>query len=455
MSAFDSQGPRYGQYGDDQPQIHQRVEPWRTVIPMHPLGVGETLDATMRLLRFNPVPFIVFPIVVNLVVAALEVLLSLAFGQLVSREVVGATNLTLYALTVAIIYFFANMLVLVAGTRVTLASVRGQKLSLSETLALARAGLGKIALRMIVLALFAIAAGVVVVLIFAAVISGLALSAFSFADSSGTTITFMILSFLVYVVAVFLLVYRFSVAVPALVAEDIGPAEAIGRSWRLTQGSLGYFAGLYITLSIIMSVLSGVLGIVFGLVVGGVFSNSGDIVAATAGSAVSILFTLLISALLVPISMALINLIYVNMRMKRENFHQEFLYGAGQAAGPGAFSQPNQYSQHNRYDQYGPQAGYTPPVYGNDSGQVGDGQSGQGYGQSYGHNGQSYGQGDGTQYGQSYGYNGQTYGYGQAGQYGQPDQYGQQSQYGQQGQDTESGKDTPGERPSWYGDFEK
>lgn len=431
MSTSDFPGPLYGQYGDDQPLIHQRTDPWRTVIPMHPLSVGETLDAAMRLLRFNPGPFIVFPIVVNLVVSAIDVLLALALGQSLSFDPGDVNNV--YIFLSLFITFVANLLVIVAGTRVTLASVRGQKLSLSQTFTLAKDGLGRIGLRMLGFALIAVVAITVAIFIFAIGFSTVIFAAFGSDSGAGFLIANLIVLVVAYIAFLFFAFYRFTVAPPAMVAEDLGPFEGLARSWRLTKGSLGYFLGMFVSLAIISIVLTTILGIVFTLTASTAFDPVTGSVSATMGTLGSIIFSLLMSALLVPISMAIINLIYVNMRMKRENFHQEFLYGAGAATQMGAGQVGG-----NAFDQggYGQQAGYPQPGYGQNA-----------FDQSYGQYGQ-YGQTGGNGYDQ----NGQ---YGQTGGY---NQYGQTGGYNQTGDANGTQQSNPegwDGRPQWYGDTEK
>ncbi|WP_461013071.1 hypothetical protein [Trueperella pyogenes] len=333
MSSQDSSGS-YGQYGEELPQVHHRVEPWRTVIPMHPLSVGETLDSAIRLIRFNPVPFIIFPIIVNLGVAAVETLVTVLMGQSLTFDVAGLRTSTLYLLISLAITLVANLLVLVAGTRVTLASVRGEKLSLSDTFAFARKDLGKVSLRIIGLTLITFV--FVGVFVFAIITAFIALFS-AMLKSDSLALTSLIVPAFSLFTLIFLVFYRFTVVAPAIVTEDLGPLAGLARSWKLTKGSLGYFVGMFAALLAISSVLSTIVTVFFAFTFGvfNVSSAAGSV--SLAMGAGSILLSLLLSALLVPISTAIINLIYVNMRMKRENFHQEFLYGAGSShTQPGA-----------------------------------------------------------------------------------------------------------------------
>lgn len=401
--------PSYGQYGDYQPQVGDRVQTWRTVIPMHPLSVGETIDATMRLIRFNPVAFVALPVIVSLVVAALDMALASAFGELSSTSLGLAQTNSVYAVVSLLLSFVAQVFLIVAGTRITLASVRGQKLSLGGAMSLSRQNLGRVSVRLLGLYLIFFALAIVFVI----VLVGIAAMIIQMIGTS----SFPVLPLLAAPFAVFTLLffafYRLIIAPSAMVAEDIGPLAAMSRSLRLTKGSLGYFFGLYVAVMIIFTVLTTVMSILLALTIGTTlaspdpFSGTGNLIGATS----VILMTLVISVIISPIAMSLINLIYINMRMKRENFHQEFLYASGSSV---AAVNP----------QRGP-FGVEP---------TGQGQNGRDQGGQYGQQAQ-------RQHGQ--------------GQYGQTP-YGQESQprYGQYGQAGEASDEWQG-RPQWYGDADK
>lgn len=166
-----------GDYGQRsyQPDMNSRVGSWRSVIPMRPMSVGETLDAAVRLIRFNPVAFIVFPLIVNLLAGAVNVVLSLALGQstFTGMNDLGLQMPAAVSMLTAIITLAANLIVLVAGTRVTLATIRGEKLRLGDTFQLAKGQFGRLAARMFGLLLIMIAAIIVFTIIYASVILAL------------------------------------------------------------------------------------------------------------------------------------------------------------------------------------------------------------------------------------------------------------------------------------------
>ncbi|MDP9805960.1 MFS family permease [Trueperella bonasi] len=323
----------------------------RSVIPLRPLSVGETLDSAVRLIRFNPVAFIVFPLIVNLVAGAFNVLITLLFGETTIRNTsISAEIPVIFSILTTIVALIAGLIVLVAGTRVTLASIRGKKLTLNETFTEVKAQFGRLSVRMLGLLLITIAA--TVLFTFTAIFLVVSLVRAFEPGVSGVLFTLLMIPMIIGVLG-FLLFYRFSVTAPAMVAEDIGPLSGLSRSWSLTKGSLGYFIGLLLTL-IVIGIALNIVAAIFIALFGGIgFAGNSESGMFLAGSALgTVLVGLVVSIFIAPFTSAITNLVYVNMRMRRENFHQDVLYSAGpdQSAG-GYIRQEGPYGQP-------PQSGY-------------------------------------------------------------------------------------------------
>lgn len=426
-----------GLSGQGDYDLNSRVAGWRTVIPMRPLSVGETLDAALRLIRFNPVAFIVFPLLVNLVAAAVNVVILFVFAQSAGFTYYSSSSewgSTLTAGTITSIISFlvtaiANLLVLAAGVRVTMATVRGQKLSLAETFRLANMRLGKLAVRilgLLVIIFLALVVFGVLMIAAVAVIAGVT------EDSVGAPILAMFVVFLLTVVLAIILYYRFICTIPAMIAEDTGPISGLRRSWHLTKGQLGYFLLLFLALfaiSMVITILTSILIGFFGLI-GMAFGSEQGALFTSMGTAV--IATMFLAIIYTPIMTAITNLVYVNMRMKRENFHQDALFQAAQDllgttssgkydAGAPSASQPG-------FSQYPATPGTGQPTPNPDT-PYGAGQFSNQYG--------------GTQYGTG------QYGAGQygAGQYGA----GQPTRPDQPGYNAGSNEPWQG-KPQWYND---
>jgi hypothetical protein len=85
------------------------------------------------------------------------------------------------------------------------------------------------------------------------------------------------------------LAVRTSLAVPVVMAEDAGPAEAIGRSWRLTRGAVWWALGVYVVIGLVAAAVSGLLGAQF---VTGRIAGPGEFVIAAIRNAVAIMVVL-------------------------------------------------------------------------------------------------------------------------------------------------------------------
>ena len=101
-----------------------------------------------------------------------------------------------------------------------------------------------------------------------------------------------------------------------VVLENLSPFKAIARSWHLTKGAFWQTIGRYLTIAILTSVASGLLtGVVAFVMAALAFALSPAL-----SVSLSVVITGLISALVLPIISAWTTLMYVDRRMKAENF---------------------------------------------------------------------------------------------------------------------------------------
>lgn len=352
---------QYGQYGQANPNVQDFTAGYHTVIPMRPLSIGDTVDAVIRLLKFNPIAFIIFPLLVAVVFHAINFLCTKITGEStlfsaiqlldslsgqnpnpfaspthIATFSIGAFFIsTIFAL---IIFIIQNAIVTIAATRTTIASVRGYKLALRDTWHLIQPRFWSLLGRIIGLSiLIAIIFATLLLALFIPLI--LAFIGFANATSGSDEATvfmivFTVLFLFVSIIACLTLYVRISIAQSAMVAEDCGPINAIRRAWILTRGSFWHIFVLMIFTTILTLLVTFVIStffaflafIVFGIIPddGTFFSFLGRI------QIINILDTLFTQICIYPIFAALTNLIYVNMRFKRENFHQQLLYEASQ-----------------------------------------------------------------------------------------------------------------------------
>jgi hypothetical protein len=125
------------------------------------------------------------------------------------------------------------------------------------------------------------------------------------------------------------LAVRWSVAVPALLAEEIGPVSALGRSFRLVKERWWATFGALVVMTILVSILQGIVGALMGFV----FADSGNELLA---AVIYTLVTTLAYAVTLPIQAAVFTLIYFDLRVRKEGFDLQLMaQGMGQ---PGATS---------------------------------------------------------------------------------------------------------------------
>ncbi|HYS28066.1 MAG TPA: glycerophosphoryl diester phosphodiesterase membrane domain-containing protein [Candidatus Limnocylindria bacterium] len=122
---------------------------------------------------------------------------------------------------------------------------------------------------------------------------------------------------------------RWLVGVPALLAEDLGPVNALGRSWQLIEGRWWRTVGIFLVVVIMATVASAILGATGGAIIGLVPGLSDDL----RGALVQVTGSLT-GALVLPVSYIAITLMYYDLRVRREGLDLDQL--AQQAQPPSA-----------------------------------------------------------------------------------------------------------------------
>jgi hypothetical protein len=106
---------------------------------------------------------------------------------------------------------------------------------------------------------------------------------------------------------------RWSVAIPALFAEGIGPVKALGRSWNLVRDNWWRTLGILIIVSIMVSLIQTALQVLFGGVAAVVPGLNGDL---RAGVVTTV--TTLVDALVGAITPIAITMLYLDLRVRKE-----------------------------------------------------------------------------------------------------------------------------------------
>jgi CBS domain-containing protein len=104
---------------------------------------------------------------------------------------------------------------------------------------------------------------------------------------------------------------RWSMSVPAMMAEDIGPIKGMSRSWNLVKGQWWRSFGIIAIVLIMRFIIGLALGFMYGLIVGVV--TTGDV-----RLAVVAVGTTILSALISPIVTIALVLLYFDLRVRKE-----------------------------------------------------------------------------------------------------------------------------------------
>jgi len=106
---------------------------------------------------------------------------------------------------------------------------------------------------------------------------------------------------------------RWTVALPAMFAEDIGPVRALGRSWNLTRGNWWRTFGLWLVVYILVVILQYAMLALFGGIAALIPGLGDDLRAALVSTVTSI-----VSALVGAVSPIVFTMLYLDLRVRKE-----------------------------------------------------------------------------------------------------------------------------------------
>jgi hypothetical protein len=134
----------------------------------------------------------------------------------------------------------------------------------------------------------------------------------------------------------------FALASPALILEQQRVFGSMGRSFRLVQGAFWRTLGVLLLAFIVKAIVGGVIGVPFSLAGGGMdalFADAGNV--STLGLVLQAIGAIISGTITTPFAAAVIVLVYVDRRIRREALDIELARAAGltvpgQTATPGA-----------------------------------------------------------------------------------------------------------------------
>jgi hypothetical protein len=129
-------------------------------------------------------------------------------------------------------------------------------------------------------------------------------------------LTFLVAVAFIFVITIPVVIWvevRWAVAYPALLAEGVNPARALGRSWALVKGHWWRTVGILILVSILVSIIQAAISGLFGGIAALLPGLSDDVRA----GAVTVVATL-VGALVGAITPIAITMLYLDLRVRKE-----------------------------------------------------------------------------------------------------------------------------------------
>lgn len=326
--------PQYGpgQAGPGAPGGYRPPPVQRGIVPLRPLGLGEILDGAFRSIRDNPrVMFGFSAVVVSIAVLLQTALQWYSYGFLGSSleapvsqdaemlvgDFVGAAGGGLLAGVVTVVATTVlTGLLIVSVSR----SVIGVRVTLAEAWARARPQLWRLlALTVIVLLLLAC-----VPVLWAGVLVGLAA-----AEQFGAVVVVAVLGGLGALAWLLWIAVRTLLATPALMLEEQKVVAGLKRGWALSRGSFWRLLGIYLLASVIVGTVASFIILPATVLVAVLGLNPLSDPLALGINAVA---TIIASVLTTPFTAAVVALLYIDLRIRREGLDVDLARAAETAA---------------------------------------------------------------------------------------------------------------------------
>ena len=315
------------------------------IIPLRPLSIGEIISGAFESLRANPRAMFLPSLIVLTATGALSAVLNyLGASFLLSRvdDLLNSSDVRISGILPVFMGSFASQMVGALLTALATTILTGLLI-----VAVSRSVLGRIATpgevwertrgrilpligQTLLITLITIVADIIILVIGVVLIAVIAASIMGSDPGAGAIIATLLVALalivLVFIAAVFLVV-RLSLAPAALMLENTGVVEGIGRSWALTRGSFWRVLGILVLAGLITGLVTGTLSFGLGMVFGVV--SVGLPAAHPLVSAVTVLLTSVLSALVLPFTAAVTALTYIDLRMRTEGLDVELRQAAG------------------------------------------------------------------------------------------------------------------------------
>lgn len=147
-----------------------------------------------------------------------------------------------------------------------------------------------------------------------------------------------VIAFILFVIPGIYLVTVWCVSVPVLMFENVGAIGALGRSHELTRGRWWATFGALLSAIVLLTVVLFVIGLLLGAIETGLSINSIGVLLV-----VSALGTIITDLIAYPFVSAVIAVMYIDLRVRKEGLDLELLAGALGRPAPRGPADPGMY----------------------------------------------------------------------------------------------------------------
>jgi hypothetical protein len=310
--------PQWG-YGQPPPQWgygQLPPTPKPGVVPLRPLGLGEILDGAVQTIRLNPKVMLGLSAVVNLAFTVIVVLVELGnlratfggFNSLNSSSDTTAADVgQLIASLVGSVLQFVGTTVLTGLLVIAVGdAVLGKRPSIGEVWSRSRGQIWALlgVTFLVLLCTFGVLA--------AGILPGVLIA---FAGSVTGGVVLAVFGGLAAIAVAIWVTISLLFAPPTVMLERLGVIASMRRSWRLVRGSWWRCLGIWLLAQVIAVVLSGVLQVpllILGAIISSGTGSDGPVIV------LYILGSVVGRTLVAPFSAAILALLYIDLRMRRE-----------------------------------------------------------------------------------------------------------------------------------------
>lgn len=323
-------------YGYPQPSAFTWSNAKPGIIPIRPLDLGDILNGTVSLLRYNPKTVLGLSAIFLAVTALINIFFSVSLGNIVALDYLNASNSEVPAEALPPSFIsglsssnllgnFLSFLLIGPLTFATITAVKGQKPSISEIWQQLKPNFWRFILTSITTGIILYATLILAII---AVVSGFALSSIGLNSNS---ITWILLGTLVFFILLLPLYYALYIklifAVPAATIQGYSPLQAIKYSWQLTRGAFWKLVGYTILFTIILTVATTIIATPLTIILSipSVLWNTHPATALLISTIGGIVSSSIIQIITLPLSTGFITLLYVDQRIRKEGYDMEIL----------------------------------------------------------------------------------------------------------------------------------